>query len=140
MVNVSAGFSIFALLTSALSWLLYPHQHIITALAICLGFPGTFLMVTSIIVSQLISFTSELTTHLAESLVILVILGLMYWFILATALRLRWVGAIRRNSCDAIDILARWLNGSKLGSRPALLSYIWKHLSHYQLYPNCGQR
>ena len=137
MVDASAGFSIFALITSALSWLLYPHQHIITALAICLGFPGNFFMVTSIIVSQLISFTPELTTHLAESLVML---GLMYCFIFVTTLRLRWLETIRRDSCDAIDILARWLNGSKLGSRPALLSYIWKHLSHYQLYPNCGQR
>ena len=71
-------------------------------------------MITSTIVSQLISFTPALTKHLADSLVILAILGLMYWFIFVTTLQLRWLGAIRRDSCDAIDILARWLNGSKL--------------------------
>lgn len=114
MVNISAGLLIFALITSALSWFLYPLQRIITAIAICLGFSGTFLVITSTIVSQLISVTPALTTHLADSLVILGILGLMYWFIFAATLQLRWVGAIRRDSSDAIDTLARWLDGSTL--------------------------
>ena len=77
-------------------------------------------MITSTIVSQLISFTPALTKHLADSLVILAILGLMYWFSVITSPQLRWFGAIRLDSSDAIDMLARWLDSSTL----ALASFI----------------
>ena len=50
---------------------------------------------------------------------ILAILGLMYWFFVTTP-RLRWFGAIRLDSSDAIDMLARWLDSSTL----ALASFI----------------
>lgn len=77
-------------------------------------------MITSTIASQLISFNPALTTHLTGSPVILAILGLMYWFIFVTTLQLTWLGAIRRDSSDAIDMLARWLDSSTL----ALASFI----------------
>ena len=77
-------------------------------------------MITSTIESQLISFTPALTKHLADSLVILAILGLMYWFIFVTTPQLRGLGQFVWIPPMPSIWLARWLDSSTV----ALASFI----------------